>query len=180
MLDLKSKFLKNCGILFYYLSLKINGYRIVNCVSSHQTLTFGVGWKFHVKFESDTAVKNKTIIFRDVTDSLQYGRRVIASSRKSSTKLHGITIKETRFLMCLAWLGWNKGWDNRACLQAVIYCLFTSRDILPVCKPWYTACLRIIIYCLFTNRDIQSTSEYPTVSSYSWSAHDKSWIAYQT
>lgn len=53
--------------MFYCLSLKINGYRIVNCVSSHQTLTFGIGRKSHVKFEFDTAVKIKTMIFRVVT-----------------------------------------------------------------------------------------------------------------
>jgi hypothetical protein len=47
--------------------LKVNGYRTVNCVSSHQTLTFGIGGKFHVKFEFDAAVKIKTKIVRDVT-----------------------------------------------------------------------------------------------------------------
>lgn len=79
-------------------------------------------------------------------DSLQYGRMVITSSRKSSTNLHCITIKETGFLIYLAWLGCNNEYDNRVCPQTVIYCLFTNRDILPVCKPWYIACLQTMVY----------------------------------
>jgi len=45
----------------------MNGYRTVNCVSSHQNLTFEIVRKFRVKFEFDTAVKIKTAIFRNVT-----------------------------------------------------------------------------------------------------------------